>query len=136
MKKIGVLLGIMLLPVISFAQTFGPKMADGFGNFNRMSGCNLNQNNMEQVIGLMAILLVVPVIGIFLSIFAFIFWLFMLIDAIKNSHKDMKLIWVVVIIFTNIIGAIVYYFMERRPRVKSKKVKCEEKVEEKKEKAE
>jgi len=133
MKKIGILLGVMFLPVVSFAQTYGPRMMDGFNNFNRTTGgCNYAYNNFEQIAGPIALLLLIPIIGAVLSIIAFVFWLLMLIDTIKHSHKDMKLIWVLIIIFTNIIGAIVYYFMERRPRVKGKKVKAEEKVEESK----
>ncbi len=133
MKKIGVLLGIMFLPVVSFAQTYGPRMMDGFNNFNKTTGgCNYAYNNFEQIAGPLAVLLLIPIIGGILSVIAFVFWLLMLIDAIKHSHKDMKLVWVVVIIFTNLIGAIIYYFMERRVRIKTKKAK-EEKIEEKKE---
>lgn len=132
MKKIWILLGIMFLPIVSFAQTYGPRMMDGFNNFGQASGCNYAYNNIEQVVGFMAVLMLIPIIGIVLAALAFVFWLFMLIDAIKHSQKDMKLIWVLVIIFTNLIGAIIYYFMERRPRMKAKKGK-EEKVEEKKE---
>jgi len=133
MKKIGILLGALLMPVVSLAQTYGPKMMNGFNNFNRGTGCNYGYNSFEQVAGPIAVLMLIPIIGAFLSVLAFVFWLMMLIDAIKHSHKDMKLIWVLVIILTNIIGAIIYYFMERRPRMKVKKVKVEEKVEEKKE---
>jgi predicted RNase H-related nuclease YkuK (DUF458 family) len=52
----------------------------------------------------------------------------MLIDAIKNSPEKIKLIWVIVIIFTQIIGALIYYFVEKMPRNKAKieKVKKEE----------
>jgi O-antigen/teichoic acid export membrane protein len=132
MKKIGILFGAIFLPVVSLAQTYGPRMMDGFNNFNKASGCNYAYNNFEQIVGPIALLLLIPIIGAVLSVIAFVFWLLMLIDSIKHSHKDMKLIWVLVIIFTNLIGAIVYYFMERRPRMKGKKVK-EEKVEEKKE---
>jgi peptidoglycan/LPS O-acetylase OafA/YrhL len=57
----------------------------------------------------------------------------MLVDALKNSSKDMKLIWAIVIIFTQIIGALIYYFVEKRPRNKVKIEKMEHKNEEKKE---
>ena len=133
MKKIGIFLGVMFLPVVSFAQTYGPRMMDGFNNFNKTAGCNVGYNSFEQFAGPIAVLLLIPVIGIVLSVLVFVFWLLMLIDAIKHSHRDMKLIWVLVIIFTNFIGAVIYYYMERRPRMRAKKVKVEEKVEEKKE---
>jgi len=42
-------------------------------------------------------------------------WLWMLIDAIKNtpSENNLKLIWILVIVFTGIIGALVYMFLQR-----------------------
>src|SRR3989338_7263929 len=56
-------------------------------------------------------LLIIPILLLFLALF-FIFWLLMLIDAVTrefDSDTD-KVVWVLVIIFTNIIGALVYYF--------------------------
>ena len=46
---------------------------------------------------------------------AFAFWLWMLIDVIKKcpSAENKKLIWVLVVIFAGIIGAIIYYFVQR-----------------------
>ena len=44
----------------------------------------------------------------------------MLIDAIKNAPEKTKLIWVIVIVFTHIIGALIYYFVEKRPKNKAK----------------
>lgn len=34
----------------------------------------------------------------------------------KNAPKEMKLLWVIVIIFTNIIGALIYYFLEKKKK--------------------
>ena len=50
-----------------------------------------------------------------IGISLFVFWIWMLIDAIKNQGlKDMeKVIWVLVIIFTHIIGALIYFFIGR-----------------------
>ncbi len=44
---------------------------------------------------------------------ALLFWLWMLIDAVTRKFDDNveKLIWVLVIIFLNIIGALIYYFL-------------------------
>jgi prolipoprotein diacylglyceryltransferase len=49
------------------------------------------------------------------GIAAFAFWLWMLIDAATKcpSEENKKLLWILVIIFTGIIGAIIYYFVQR-----------------------
>ena len=43
------------------------------------------------------------------------FWIWMLVDAITNkSLKDNdKLIWVLVVVFTHFIGALIYFFVAR-----------------------
>lgn len=45
-----------------------------------------------------------------LSLLAVIFWFWMLIDLLQRDTKD-KLVWVIVILFLSVIGAILYYFM-------------------------
>ncbi|MBI2657530.1 PLDc_N domain-containing protein [Candidatus Woesearchaeota archaeon] len=51
----------------------------------------------------------------FIAVFAllFVFWVVMLIDCIKRSFKNEneKIVWVLVIIFLHIIGAIIYFFV-------------------------
>lgn len=56
-------------------------------------------------------LVIIPTVGILV----FAFWLYMLIDAIKNQEKD-KLVWVFVIVATNIIGSLIYFFICKRKR--------------------
>ncbi len=53
-----------------------------------------------------------------LSMFFFVFWLRMLLDAIKNQTEN-KTMWVLLIIFLNVLGAIIYYFAEKRKRGKN-----------------
>jgi uncharacterized BrkB/YihY/UPF0761 family membrane protein len=55
-----------------------------------------------------------------LTIFVFVFWILMLIDCVKRKFKEdsEKIVWVLVIIFTGIIGALIYYFIVK---VKDKK---------------
>jgi prolipoprotein diacylglyceryltransferase len=50
-----------------------------------------------------------------LALAAFAFWIWMLIDAIKRlpSEGNTKLIWILVIVFTGVIGALIYYFVQR-----------------------
>ena len=56
------------------------------------------------------------VLGFLLVIVAaFIFWLRMLIDCIKSKIEE-KTLWIILLVFLNILGAILYYFI-----VKNKK---------------
>jgi uncharacterized membrane protein YozB (DUF420 family) len=48
----------------------------------------------------------------------FVLWLWMLIDCLKRPDdkfayggNNVKLIWILVIIFTGLIGALIYYFL-------------------------
>ena len=41
-----------------------------------------------------------------------IFWVWMLVDCLKRSFKgNDKLVWVLVLLFSHIIGAAIYYFV-------------------------
>jgi hypothetical protein len=48
-----------------------------------------------------------------LSIAYFILWVYCLIDVIRSNFKDqnMKLIWIVVLLFAQVIGPIAYLIM-------------------------
>ena len=57
--------------------------------------------------------LVLLVIGLGLAVF----WIWMLIDCIANEPSGSeKILWVVVIILLNWIGALLYYFIRRPQR--------------------
>ena len=45
-----------------------------------------------------------------------IFWLVELIDVVRRRFPDptVKIVWVLVVIFTHFVGALVYYFVGRR----------------------
>ena len=54
-------------------------------------------------------------------VFVIVLWLWMLIDCLKRQDDNFavggnnaKLIWVLVIIFTGFIGAVIYYFLIKR----------------------
>lgn len=54
-------------------------------------------------------------------VFVIVFWLWMLIDCLKRPDdkfaiggNNAKLIWILVIIFTGLIGALIYYFLIKR----------------------
>jgi hypothetical protein len=52
------------------------------------------------------------------SLFFFLLWVFALVDAIKNPALDNneRLIWVLVIVLTNWIGALIYLVAGRKRR--------------------
>lgn len=47
------------------------------------------------------------------------FWIWMIIDcATKESDQgNTKLVWVIIILFANLIGALIYYFVRRPQRL-------------------
>jgi len=47
----------------------------------------------------------------FFVFFALGFWLWMLIDCLSRRKFEDKLVWVVVVVLLNVIGAILYYFL-------------------------
>jgi hypothetical protein len=56
-----------------------------------------------------------------LGIAALVVWVWALIDAIQNPALDstMRIVWVLVIVFTQIIGAIIYLVVGRSTRTPS-----------------
>ena len=61
------------------------------------------------------IALVVWLVLAAISLAGLLFWVWMLIDAIRNkSLSDTeKIVWVLVIIFVNLLGAVIYFFAGR-----------------------
>jgi hypothetical protein len=53
-----------------------------------------------------------------LGLLSFVFWIWMLIDAIKNEglKEGEKIAWVLVIALTHLLGAVIYFFAGRGPR--------------------
>ena len=59
-----------------------------------------------------------PVFILLLTLVGGAFWVWMLIDcATKESEQgNTKLVWVIIIVFANFIGALIYYFARRPQR--------------------
>ena len=68
---------------------------------------------MEVLFGGLCVLLSVSLVA-----GAFVFWIWMLVDCLKNepSEGNDKLIWVLVIVFLHFIGAAIYYIVRRPER--------------------
>jgi len=45
-----------------------------------------------------------------------VFWILMIVDVVKREFpkQDDKTIWILIVVLTGIIGAIIYYFMIKR----------------------
>lgn len=69
---------------------------------------------MGGIIGLLFLLM-----SAVFSILCFVFWVWMLIDCLKNepSTGNDKIIWALVMLFTG-IGSLLYYFIRRPERIK------------------
>ena len=52
-----------------------------------------------------------------LGILALVIWIFMIIDVAKRDFKQDsdKVMWILIIVLTGIIGALIYYFMIKKP---------------------
>jgi hypothetical protein len=61
-------------------------------------------------IGIPEILILIVV---FLGIVGTIFWIKMIIDCATREKDPERLIWIIVIVFTHFIGALIYYFVQR-----------------------
>ena len=48
-----------------------------------------------------------------LGIWATVFWIMMIIHAAKNNIED-KAMWIILMVFTGIIGSLIYYFVVKR----------------------
>ena len=66
-------------------------------------------------------LLLIWLMMLALSAASFAIWIWMLIDCITKepSEGNDKLIWILVIVFTGVIGAAIYYFVRRPERIQN-----------------
>ena len=125
MKKIIITLLIALAPLVSFAQRASYRVVDFVSG---RYGCD-GFESAHSVWGGLYFLIFTPLVLLIIAISLFVFWILMLIDAIKHSPEKLKIVWVLVIIFTHIVGALIYYFIEKRPRNKHGHERHTEKIE-------
>ena len=65
--------------------------------------------------GIIELLFFVPLMLI--GVLGTVFWIWMIVDCAlhESSTGNDKIVWILVILFTHLIGALLYYFV-RRPR--------------------
>ena len=68
-------------------------------------------------LGAFVLLIYVALFG--LGVLGTIFWIWMLIDCVtkESSEGNDRVVWVIIIIFTHLLGAIIYFFVRRRKRL-------------------
>jgi hypothetical protein len=48
------------------------------------------------------------------------FWIWMIIDcATHERNSTEKIVWIVIIVFTHLLGALIYFFVRRQGRVRA-----------------
>jgi hypothetical protein len=74
--------------------------------------------NEEHAAGIVA--LFTGVVGLILGALVFVFWLWMLIDCIKNeTDGTQRIIWALVVFFFPCVGSLIYLFARKMQRGKS-----------------
>jgi len=70
----------------------------------------------EAGIPIMFIIFLVFMLSIVLA--STVLWIWMLIDCLNNKELDSneKLVWALIIVFTQLIGAIIYFFVGRKKK--------------------
>ena len=54
-----------------------------------------------------------------IAILGLVFWIWMIVDCATNepSEGNDKVVWILIIVLTQIIGALIYYFVRRPKRI-------------------
>jgi prolipoprotein diacylglyceryltransferase len=70
--------------------------------------------------GLSFFLLFACIIGL-IALLGTVFWIWMIVDCAMNepSEGNDKVMWLVIIVLTHLIGAAIYYFARRPERIKA-----------------
>jgi formate hydrogenlyase subunit 3/multisubunit Na+/H+ antiporter MnhD subunit len=79
---------------------------------------------IEIFAALLVLFLILVPLG--LLVFSIVFWVWMLIDCLERKNFEDKLVWVLVLLFLNVFGAILYYFLVKK-EVKKRKRKRKKK---------
>jgi len=69
------------------------------------------------VLGFFFLFLIIPILIVVIAILALIFWIFMIVDVAqrKFTNENDRLLWILIVVLVGIIGALIYYFMIKRP---------------------
>ena len=67
--------------------------------------------------GIFIIIFLFWILAIAAAIAGLVFWIFMIVDVAKRQFKNDsdKTLWILIVILAGVIGAIIYYFVIKRP---------------------
>lgn len=66
------------------------------------------------LLGIALFILILMLLALGLTIFIIVFWIWMLVDCLQREKFNDKLVWIIVLIFLNIVGAVLYYFIVKQ----------------------
>lgn len=119
-----------LLGNTTFAQNMGSKQMEPVEietEFNLGDGAKIHLKQQEEgriaymeakrntAVGILVVMFVICI-----GLFVFAFYLWMLIDCIRFEKSDTKMLWVIIIIFVGPLGALLYLFLAKLKRKKTK----------------
>ena len=90
---------------------------EGFINLFLFVFVMLFQAAMQNSGAIYALLIIFLMLLLFASIiFSFIFWIWMIVDCAKrkNISDGERVAWIIVLVFLQVIGAVIYYFAVKR----------------------
>ena len=60
-----------------------------------------------------------PLFFLLLVVTGIVFWVWMIVECATKepNHGNDKIVWIVIIVFTHLIGALIYYFFRRPQRI-------------------
>lgn len=96
---------LLLAGLVGLVGNTAQAQYDNYGTTPDVVGAGLG-------IGLIIVWIVFMIVGLALSVF----WIWMLVDAIKRPF-DQKTMWIILLIILGWIGAIAYYFVIKRKNV-------------------
>lgn len=108
--------------LVAVGSIFPYQIANAVENVNcmingRQVPCEQVQEQLQGMgllLGIGAVFMAIWLLFLIITIVGGIFWLLMLIHA--SSHEiENKPLWIIILVFTNFLGALVYYFTVKRP---------------------
>ncbi len=121
-KGLAAILGVLVLMVVVTACGSGESSTTPATNSSATFFENASGNTgASQVVGQDASAInwfsVIAAVSVGLGVLGMVFWIWMLVDCATKEPDEgnNKVVWTLIIVFTNLIGAALYFFV-RRPR--------------------